>query len=98
MNFLLHGDDHECQVVVESAIAKACRLAPQCLKHFSGGQAHVLVSNTGNIVLAELDPAGVVSFGQAGGVEDEVIAGLKLQFDVVVSMMGENTRGWSPFL
>jgi hypothetical protein len=88
---LLHGDDHERQVVVERSIAKAGRLASQRLDHFGGAYAHVLVSDTGNIMLAEFDAAGVASFGQAVGVEDKVIARLKLQFDVVVSMIGEET-------
>src|ERR1700721_844982 len=89
---LLHGDDHERQVVVESAIAKAGGLAPQRLDHFGGGQAHVLISDTGNIVLAEFDAAGVASFGQAVGVEDKVIARLELQFDVVISMIRKKTE------
>jgi|SRR6516225_11109702 hypothetical protein len=92
INFSLHSDDHEGEIIVEHAIAEGRHFAPEGFEHLGRVQSQVFVPNASNIVLAELYAAGVASFGQAVGVKHEAIAGLELQLDVFVRMLGEKAE------
>ena len=60
---LLYGDNHQRQVVIERIVAERGDFATESFEQVTSGQAHVLASEAGDVVLAEFFATGVSSFG-----------------------------------
>ena len=71
----LHGDHHKRPNHRRKRHCKSWSLRASKFPTFRQRSSTCLFSNTGDIMLAELDAAGVASFGQTVGIKDEVVTG-----------------------